>query len=45
MMEDKNDGLVVHEVNNTVEFHGAASVSKADIAGAMIDYAVSVAKK
>ncbi|HJS81445.1 MAG TPA: lysine biosynthesis protein LysX [Nitrososphaera sp.] len=45
MMEDKDNGLVVHEVNNTVEFHGAAAVSKADIPGAMIDYAVSVAKK
>jgi len=45
MMEDKVRGLVVHEVNNTVEFHGAATVSKADIPGAMIDYAVSVAKK
>ncbi len=45
MMEGKNNGLIVHEVNNTVEFHGAASVSKADIPGAMIDYAVKVAKK
>lgn len=45
MMEDKNKGLLVHEVNNTVEFHGAASVSKTDIPGAMIDYAVKVAKK
>jgi [lysine-biosynthesis-protein LysW]---L-2-aminoadipate ligase len=45
MMEDKNRGLVVHEVNNTVEFHGAASVSKADISGAIIDYAVKIARK
>jgi [lysine-biosynthesis-protein LysW]---L-2-aminoadipate ligase len=45
MMEDKKHGLIVHEVNNTVEFHGAASVSKADIPGAMIDYAVRIAKK
>jgi len=45
MMEDKKRGLIVHEVNNTVEFHGAASVSKTDIAGAMIDYAVKLAKK
>jgi [lysine-biosynthesis-protein LysW]--L-2-aminoadipate ligase len=45
MMEDRNNGLIVHEVNNTVEFHGAASVSKADIPGAMIDYAVKVARK
>lgn len=45
LMEDKVKGLVVHEVNNTVEFRGAASVSKTDIPGAMIDYAVRVAKK
>ncbi|HEX2014151.1 MAG TPA: lysine biosynthesis protein LysX [Nitrososphaera sp.] len=45
MMEDKEDGLIVHEVNNTVEFHGAASVSEADIPGAMVDYAVKIAKK
>lgn len=45
MMEDKKRGLIVHEVNNTVEFHGAASVSKADIPTAMIEYAVRIAKK
>jgi [lysine-biosynthesis-protein LysW]---L-2-aminoadipate ligase len=45
MMEDKKRGLIVHEVNNTVEFHGASSVSKVDIPGAMIDYAVKIAKK
>ncbi|HZC88947.1 MAG TPA: lysine biosynthesis protein LysX [Nitrososphaera sp.] len=45
MMEDKERGLIVHEVNNTVEFHGAASVSRNDIPGAMIDYALMVAKR
>ena len=45
MMEDKNRGLVVHEVNNTVEFRGAASVSKADIPNEMIDYAIKLARK
>lgn len=45
MMEDKDRGLVVHEVNSTVEFRGAASVSQADIAGAMIDYAVKLRRK
>ncbi len=44
MMEDKNRGLIVHEVNNTVEFRGAASVSKADIPNEMIDYAVRLAR-
>ena len=45
MMEDKNHGLVVHEINNTVEFRGAATVSKIDIPGEMIDYAVKLARK
>lgn len=45
MMEDKNKGLVVHEVNNTVEFRGAASVSKVDIANEIINYAVKTAKR
>jgi [lysine-biosynthesis-protein LysW]--L-2-aminoadipate ligase len=45
MMEDKSHGLVVHEVNNTVEFRGAASVSKADIPSEMIDYAIKIARK
>src|ERR687890_1888306 len=45
LMEDEKRGLLVHEVNNTVEFRGAANVSDVDIAGAMIDYALSIAKK
>jgi [lysine-biosynthesis-protein LysW]---L-2-aminoadipate ligase len=45
MMEDKHHGLVVHEVNNTVEFRGAASVSNVDIPSEMIDYAVKLARK
>lgn len=39
------DGIVVHEVNNTVEFKGAASASRADIPSAIIDYAVQYAKR
>jgi [lysine-biosynthesis-protein LysW]--L-2-aminoadipate ligase len=45
MLEDKNHGLVVHEINNTVEFRGAATVSKIDIPSEMIDYAVKLARK
>src|SRR5215211_1869394 len=45
LMEDEKRGLLVHEVNNTVEFRGAANVSEADITGAIIDYATSIAKK
>ena len=45
LMEDEKRGLLVHEVNNTVEFRGASNVSEVDIAGAIIDYAVKIAKK
>lgn len=45
LMEDKARGLVVHEVNNNVEFRGAATVSVNDIPGAMIDYAIGIAKR
>ena len=41
IMEDKKKGLVVHEVNNTVEFKGLVKVSKKNIPKEMIDYAIS----
>ncbi|MDC0199890.1 lysine biosynthesis protein LysX [Candidatus Nitrosopelagicus sp.] len=41
LMEDKKKGLVVHEVNNTVEFKGLVKVSKKNIPKEMIDYAAS----
>ena len=45
LMEDKQRGLLVHEINNTVEFRGASNVSTTDIASAIIDYSVAVVKK
>jgi len=44
LMEDKEKGLVVHEVNNTVEFKGLVKVSKKNIPQEMIDYAISNVK-
>jgi len=44
IMEDESRGLLVHEVNNTVEFRGAASVSSVDIAQEIIRYAMKVVK-
>ena len=41
LMEDKERGLVVHEVNNTVEFKGLVKVSKKNIPKEMIDYAIN----
>ncbi len=45
LMEDKHRGLLVHEINNTVEFRGASNVSSTDIASAIIDYSVAVVRK
>ena len=40
IMEDEKRGLVVHEVNNTVEFKGLAKVSKKNIPKEMIDFSI-----
>lgn len=53
MMEDgarckgKGDGeeLVVHEVNNTVEFKGLSKVAEKNIPKSMIQYALGIAKR
>jgi [lysine-biosynthesis-protein LysW]--L-2-aminoadipate ligase len=45
LMEDKERGYLVHEVNNTVEFRGASAVCKSDIASAMTDYLVKMSSK
>ncbi len=45
LMEDKDRGLVVHEVNNNVEFRGATLASNKDIAGIIIDFLSSLLKK
>jgi [lysine-biosynthesis-protein LysW]--L-2-aminoadipate ligase len=44
IMEDEAKGLLVHEVNNTVEFRGAASVSSVDIAQEIVSYAMKVVR-
>ncbi len=38
MMEDQKRGLVVHEINNTVEFRGASQATGIDIADMIIEY-------
>ncbi len=45
MMEDKNKGLVVHEVNNTVEFKGLAKVAKRNIPQEMVKFALNHIRK
>ncbi len=41
LMEDKKRGLVVHEVNNTVEFKGLAKVAKRNIPQEMVKFALT----
>ena len=38
LMESKEHGLVVHEINNTTEFRNTVSTTGVDIAGLMIDF-------
>lgn len=45
MMEDDTRGLLVHEINNTVEFRGISTVSDTDIAAEMIQYALREAHR
>ncbi len=45
IMEDEKRGLVVHEVNNTVEFKGLARVAKRNIPKEMIEYALNYVRK
>lgn len=45
LMEDLDNGLVVHEVNNNVEFRGASLVSHVDIADAILDYLETFLKR
>jgi [lysine-biosynthesis-protein LysW]--L-2-aminoadipate ligase len=45
MMEDEKNGLVVHEVNNTVEFKGLTKVAKRNIPKEMIEFALNFVRK
>jgi [lysine-biosynthesis-protein LysW]--L-2-aminoadipate ligase len=41
MMEDEERGLLVHEINNTVEFRGASLATGIDVADMIVEYAKS----
>ena len=45
MMEDDKRGLVVHEVNNTVEFKGLARVAQQNIPKEMVEFALNYVRK
>jgi len=42
---EREGGIVIHEVNSTVEFKGAMSVSEVDIPGRIIEYALNLIKR
>jgi [lysine-biosynthesis-protein LysW]--L-2-aminoadipate ligase len=44
LLEDANGRLLVNEVNNTPEFHGAMEATDVDIAGKMVDYVLEIAR-
>lgn len=44
LMESKEKGLVVHEINNTTEYRNVARVTDTDIAGLILEYAVNAGK-
>jgi [lysine-biosynthesis-protein LysW]--L-2-aminoadipate ligase len=44
LMESKDRGLVVHEINNTTEYRNVARVTGVDIAAKILEYAVNSGK-
>jgi [lysine-biosynthesis-protein LysW]--L-2-aminoadipate ligase len=44
LMESKDKGLVVHEINNTTEYRNVARVTGVDIAAKILEYAVNAGK-
>jgi len=44
-MESKKNGILIHEINSTVEFRGASTVSKCDIADEIVNYALKVDRR
>ena len=45
LMEDTDGRLLVNEVNNTPEFHGAMESTDVDIAGKMVDYVLRMSEE
>jgi [lysine-biosynthesis-protein LysW]--L-2-aminoadipate ligase len=45
LVEHPEKGLVVNEINHTMEFHTMQPISGIDIAGEIVEYAVSIARE
>ncbi len=44
LMESKDKGLIVHEINNTTEYRNVARVTGVDIAAKILEYAINAGK-
>jgi [lysine-biosynthesis-protein LysW]--L-2-aminoadipate ligase len=44
LLEDPERGLLVNEVNHTMEFHTLAPLTGVNVAGALVDYALATAR-
>ena len=44
LMESREHGLIVHEINNTTEFRNTVRVTGVDIPGLMVDFASKIGK-
>jgi [lysine-biosynthesis-protein LysW]--L-2-aminoadipate ligase len=44
LLEDPDRGLLVNEVNHTMEFHSTVPLTGVDIPGMIVDYALSIAR-
>ena len=44
LMESKEHGLIVHEVNNTTEFRNTVRVTGVDVPGLIVDYTSKLEK-
>lgn len=44
LLEDPDRGLLINEVNHTMEFHSTVPLTGVDIPGLLVDYALSIAR-
>ncbi|MEP7356136.1 MAG: lysine biosynthesis protein LysX, partial [Anaerolineales bacterium] len=44
LFEDADRGLLINEINHTMEFHSSVPATGIDIPGKVVDYALAVAK-
>jgi [lysine-biosynthesis-protein LysW]--L-2-aminoadipate ligase len=45
LLEDPERGLLINEINHTMEFHSSVSITGVDIPGKVIDFTVELAKQ